>query len=388
MLFFQLMDEMLRRMNKIQQYYMDNKGATDESVARKCLADLRMILLDEQFSDPEEAMIQRIIVFLPCYEAYSKSYAPTMRVLPSSGHGPTLQNDTEANQYMVWNCFLCFLEGDLVDDLESPFCIHIAKTVFGADSPTESYLEMMKRCLVELRRLQDRLADSLFHNDTESTQLLIDVLPGPRIFQGRASLLGPSDDEKGKYTQIYEILSFSELVRSELLLLEQIDRAVHRCQICGKYFVPYRNTANACQRKNPAYGGERCTVVFTNMEYRKKHPELDTAMGKLYMAQYKAYSKWANESTAFVLSNAKLVYDKKELGSAKSELTSEIAGRQDAWREKAKEALLQFCAGTISEEQCKSLITLPRIIDRSPEFAEFRKEVSLSLGALREEEGS
>lgn len=398
--FFRLMNEMLRDLNEIQRVYLESKGRfSDEFVARKCLEDLKTRLFGELFSDPEEALLHRLIVFLPCFDAYSKAYTPMMRVLPNSGmHGKivhrqigsmpdsnhaaeefdaaTRELKKNADQYAAWNSFLCFLE----DDLEYPLWEMIAKTVFGANNPMESYLELMKSCLVELKRLQEDLDRCLFRNDAESAQLLNDMIPGPRVYRGKASLIGPGADEIGKYTHVYEIVSFSELVRAELLLLEQIDRTVHRCRVCGKYFVPYRNTANACQRKNPAYGGERCTVVFTNMEYPKKHPEFDTAMGKLYMKQYKAYSKWANESISFIVDNAKLIYDKKVLGKKRSDLTKEITALQDSWRENAKEALLQFYAGSINEEQCKSLITLPKIEDRSPLFAAFRKEFSRSRG--------
>lgn len=107
-------------------------------------------------------------------------------------------------------------------------------------------------------------------------------------------------------------------------------------------------------------------------------------MGKLYLRHYKTYSKWANESTAFVTDNNALVYGEGLGQDEVSKITAEITGNQDSWREKTKAALFQLEAGAISEDQFKELIKLPTSKERSPLYTAFRKEISLINGNLLE----
>ena len=403
--FFRREQLFLDKIQAIEEAYLKSGQGSryrDENEAQAALQQLRAILCSTEFEDEELALLHRLIVFLPCFYAYGQAHALVMRTLPNTAFLNEVtqcsgKDDSEskaivriyeqmnhevkkhANEYSGWNCFLSFLDDN---SKEYPWSI-VAKEIFGVNRGN-SYRTLYEGCIAELRRLRLDLQQSLFLNSSESTQLLGEVIPGPRVYQGSVSLIGPESDDKSRFSPIYEIESLSELVRAELMLLHTIDREVLQCKVCGKYFVPYRTKADACQRSNEEYGGKTCAQVYSQMKYSETHPNLDLPMGKLYLRHYKTYSKWANESTAFVTDNNALVYGEGLGQDEVSKITAEITGNQDSWREKAKAALFQLEAGAISEDQFKELIKLPTSKERSPLYTAFRKEISLINGNLLE----
>lgn len=397
--FFTETEEVIVATEAIQQRFLLERIGDifrDEEIARQTVKEMKELLAQKRLFGAEAAFVFRMMVFLPCFDSYVKANEPMMRVLLNRkelGRFLTQQDDSQAgramtqeeydqnqkaikkyaDQYAGWNSFLSFLEDETE---ELPWSI-VANVIFGVENTRESYIEQLKNCVIEIKRLRSDLIGFLLQNSEESKALLFDAFPGPRVYQGHDHLTGKTLAASEKYSRIYEIVSFSEMIRAELMLLDTINREVQRCEICGKYFVPYRVSANACQRENPDYGGKTCTVIFTQRKYREQHPELDTEAGKTYLKRYKAYSKWAAEGVQFVKTYAKILYKNiVECREKTKTVTDEISKNQEAWRVQAMEALKAYSNGEISKDIAEQTMTMPRVKDRSPELAAFRKEVS------------
>ena len=148
------------------------------------------------------------------------------------------------------------------------------------------------------------------------------------------------------------------LFRIELEHLDRIDREFKKCQLCGRYFIPYKFGAKFCQRPNPKYGGKTCARHGAVIQYNDKKKHLEVAHH--YKKCYDAYYKWKNVNVAT---------DKK----VPDYIISEIEKNFENWQTNANNAKNAFKEGIISMDECLERTALPPVKERSKNLAEYKE---------------
>lgn len=352
-------------------------------------------MIDNSASE-EEKILFRLAAYLPCYESFNRSYALTERLRPkepylakvtASESGSVIrQENSQINEilfsfgtdYAGWNQFINYLEKteDEGHYLYSP----IVKAIFGSFSgDRSSYASSFKAIVWELKRNQNDLQSIFVEKDNSILDELLQGLPGPRYSRNYEFKFPPSDAKVEKYNRIYEFNSFSELIIAELNLLNEINRPLIQCKLCGRFFVPYKIGSVYCNLPNPDYNGIPCSTIGSRLEYRKAHSFFDTSLGKQYVRNSKSYRKWVNTNRAFLIENVDRVYwnesDRDKRNETLHNTSSELQQNLVEWLNTTKEAIKKYENCLITEDVLESQIILPEIRLRSPLMWQFRDTV-------------
>lgn len=160
-----------------------------------------------------------------------------------------------------------------------------------------------------------------------------------------------------KYTQVYFAEDVYSLVRLEMNLIHEIDRDFRKCQLCGKYFVPYTSQNIYCKNPNVLHGNLPCNEVGPNMSYRKSR--LDNPLTKEFDKNYKSYYKWCQ--------------DNREKYSDVPEIAIDIEKVFELWKKSAQRVLESFECGECSYEDAWKNIQKPEKHKRSEKLHKMKK---------------
>lgn len=342
-----------------------------------------------------DEMISRLLVMFPAFEAYAQSNDVSERVLPSKRHineimaliaSGSSMGDPKTEEYLrasraageeagdaaAWGSWLAVLTGaadTCMWTLVADVLLH----------PETGYGHRLHLCIEELQKLKKELGYVFLHDDHDAEAELKHHLIGPRRVNGENLFPEPST-KADKYCVVYGFISLTELVTAELNLLEEIDRPLRRCALCGRFFVPYQKNSMYCKRQNPEYNNKPCSRVGSMAKYQETHKQLDTPLGKEYRKNYKRYRKWAKDNRSFVNANIQLIGDAKEERKHRVDISNEIEENLETWDCRAKTTLEKWYRGETGTEECDLAVKCPPIPERSPRMAAFREYVRAARG--------
>lgn len=358
-----------------------------------------------KYPSEQKSLIAHLLVFIPCYDAYMHYYDQSERLLPWSFEQEKIQKImqnpgnipadvakeveeeyTEASKYRAdihsksygWNAWLQLLAHNNQNIIWGT----AANVIFNE---TDGYAIRFETCLHEVRKLHRELRYAIVEGDQKTMADLQSHLPGARLMgnQTNAPVFKTEIKSKRKYGYVYGSVTMLQLVMAEFNLLNQIDRQFVKCELCDKYFVPYRTGAKYCRNPNPAYNGKICSSVAAQKKYRTTH-NMETVEGKAYLRKYKAYSKWANQNIEFVKGSVPSLYGEAESDNVIMKeiscLTEEITSIHDKWRINAEKALERISQREITAEEFENAIALPSVSERSPKVAELRRQLRIMAG--------
>lgn len=380
-----------------QEIFQQQKAAIGKKnllLLKKCLDGLILSTANDSVQ-----LLFRLLVYLPCFEAYSQAYDASERLLVGKSHlkylmGQLSKPNSDDSQLTenaeafnsgsklhtlsaVWGNFIAFLTGETEDG----FWELVANVVFAEDG----YANRLKNCLTEVWRLKTDLQYAWEKSDKQYTLTeLRQHLAGPRILdRGSQSSFFNSDSEFVLKGEIYGIVSFTELVMAELKLFALIDREPRRCELCGQYFIPYRKETIYCSMPNPAYNNRSCAKEGARLRYQKAHPFLKTPLGQAHIRNYKAYKMWMKRNIAFLQNKYDEVYAAEEKDvqeKLKYQIILDLSARWDEWDKKTRGAIFDYENHTISDEELLAAIELPPPRERSPLMEAFRTEEKIREG--------
>ena len=343
----------------------------------------------------DEKLIMQLLVYFPCYEAYSQAYDASERILTGRRQLNEIHSKIEKDNPQIkefeealekgahvhtastaWYNFIALM----VEDAEYGYWEIAAKVIFDKTEIYRGYAKRFEACVLELRKLKKDLRYAWDESDDGYTlSELKEHLMGPRVIPRKSDNIGvfPAEVDFVCKGEIYGIDSFTELIMAELNLLDEIDRPIRKCKLCGQPFVPYQMQAVYCQNQNSDYNNQTCAKVGSQMKYRDTHAFLKTPLGRQYLRNYNAYNMWADRNKAFVLERISIIYsDVKPEDREKiyEDIEKDINDRQRFWRDNAKKATEMFSQDEISEEEFCNRIKLPAAFDRSPLMAKLNNE--------------
>ena len=244
----------------IHNVYEHEKKAVSLKYLRMVKACLDSLLASGL--DAEEGMITRLLIYLPCLEAHSQAYDASERLLAGKRYQSEMLNifnasqgrdDPRVKEYKsafnkgghfhnastAWKCFIDLL----ANNSEYGLWNITAEVVFDETEIYRGYAERFERAVGELWRLKKDLQYAWNEKDNNYTlSELKQRSAGPRvILSGDENVeVFPMNADFTQRGAVCGIISLTELVMAELNLLDEIDRPIRRCKLCGQLFVPYQ----------------------------------------------------------------------------------------------------------------------------------------------------
>ena len=401
--FFNKMSSIEEGIGEITKAYHNRQNVSffdEEETCIQYALTLKDILMNHRgiVLSQEEEMLLNLMITLPCYEVYKYADDHSVRLRAGEEYlkeinsalrmndgtpDPRIESykiaEEKAREYdnesAAWSHFLLFLRESEHNELWR----FVTDIIFGSAGTGKNYQRLFNESIAELQNVRQELRRAVGENDARTLEMLKHRLTGPRVISDnyRVEELPPRANKR--YGKIYGVVSFTEIVLAEFNLLDEMNRRIKKCKLCGKFFVPYQTDSKYCRNPNLKYDGKLCATIGSRITYKQRHGIYDSPIGKEYEKRYKTYRAWIDQNEEALRSKfsrrygSNLIADaKKEIEEKRKGIEAEIEHNYEEWKTSAKNAMIRWERGEIDETECLKWIKLPTPFERSPMLRELK----------------
>lgn len=173
----------------------------------------------------------------------------------------------------------------------------------------------------------------------------------------------PDEKLHVQYSPTYVSKSLPELLAVEFYQYGLCRDKITQCKLCQKYFLISRKNSAYCPSPNLRFNGRTCSEAASLLSLISK--TADYPMQPTFNTACKTYAKWCRDNDAWCRKHIKDSAQKKTI-------IDSLYQNYEEWKSCARHAQKAFSVGYITKEALIDALTLPDIVDRSPELAEWK----------------